>query len=570
VGRGLYQWQGLFGEAQDACDLYGLPNIQDFGKASGGFPPEGMLYGESMGWLFETFLELQTAGITDPAVWGAQIGLLCAPITDRHVLAYLCQPEAMWTIPFGTAHQYRYFGPGDILAGFVQQDECTYLNTLLMLREKQGRTQYSDVLRWSAVNMPVQGPNDFYPRLVKGTMGTGAGVSSFLTLAPETQEAAFNSAVDPRWTQFPKFFHDGKLGRLIARRAWAAESPTFIYGAAWNEIGHQHADGGLFVFNRFNPVTKVLEKLTGAITGYPQRADGCLSLCHNTLSIQNRREAGAPTKSSDPAFQMVLAYETGSQYWNGHSAGFPSSIVSQTDEYVYANSDLTNLYNWTFQANLGPDYVATKVGKVNRSILWLAARDLIVTYDRVHHLEPGLFRRWQCCTEQMPTISGSSAIALSKGGQILKVECLAPAGTLTAFDYTKQAASLGGGENMRCILQFTDSTAGLVSNFLTVIRGADPGATLPDAGYVKSSDGAIEGGVIGDTAILFGDTLHETFDFLPAAVKLVYFCDAVGVTKQDVTVVQIPNTALPALMTPNVPAEFQYDGKDYVATITEQ
>ena len=51
------------------AQAYGVPSNRPapgFGLASGGLPPEGMLYGESFGYMLGQLLALQTAGFNNP------------------------------------------------------------------------------------------------------------------------------------------------------------------------------------------------------------------------------------------------------------------------------------------------------------------------------------------------------------------------------------------------------------------------------------------------------------------------------------------------------------------------
>ena len=60
-----------------------------FGLASGGLPPEGMLYGHSFGFILAQLLSLQTAGFNNAALSGPQVQLIGAPMWDRYVTGYI-------------------------------------------------------------------------------------------------------------------------------------------------------------------------------------------------------------------------------------------------------------------------------------------------------------------------------------------------------------------------------------------------------------------------------------------------------------------------------------------------
>ncbi len=75
LGAWLYQQYAMYGDASAVSEAYGIPGGgTGLGLASGGLPPEGMLYGVSYGNLLSGLLALQTAGFNNP---------LYATIPDR-------------------------------------------------------------------------------------------------------------------------------------------------------------------------------------------------------------------------------------------------------------------------------------------------------------------------------------------------------------------------------------------------------------------------------------------------------------------------------------------------------
>jgi len=64
----------MFGEGAQVAQITVLPGYgTNFGQASGGMPPEGMLYGASLGAIMNQLLALQTAGFNDTNFSGPQI-----------------------------------------------------------------------------------------------------------------------------------------------------------------------------------------------------------------------------------------------------------------------------------------------------------------------------------------------------------------------------------------------------------------------------------------------------------------------------------------------------------------
>jgi hypothetical protein len=90
TGAWLYQEFAMMGDPSVVPTAYGLPaNTAGFGLASGGMPPEGMLYGHSYGFVLGQLLALETAGFNNPTYSGPQIGLIGAPVWDRFVTGML-------------------------------------------------------------------------------------------------------------------------------------------------------------------------------------------------------------------------------------------------------------------------------------------------------------------------------------------------------------------------------------------------------------------------------------------------------------------------------------------------
>ena len=89
-GAWLYQEFAMMGDPAAVAGAYGVPGTgAGFGLASGGLPPEGMLYGHSFGFILGQLLALQTAGFNNPAYSGPQTQLIGAPVWDRYVTGYL-------------------------------------------------------------------------------------------------------------------------------------------------------------------------------------------------------------------------------------------------------------------------------------------------------------------------------------------------------------------------------------------------------------------------------------------------------------------------------------------------
>src|SRR5208283_2557488 len=141
---------------------YGLPGGgAGFGLASGGLPPERMLYGQFFGFMLGQLLALQTAGFNNPAYTGQQAQLIGAPIWERYVVGILSllTPTAQtfsaqpWLGPV-----FQYGSYGDLLRLWVTPDFMRSFALLAMLDEQTAKTAPISAAHWFDVNATRGGP----------------------------------------------------------------------------------------------------------------------------------------------------------------------------------------------------------------------------------------------------------------------------------------------------------------------------------------------------------------------------------------------------------------------------
>src|SRR5208337_4904035 len=92
----------------------------------------------------------------------------------------------------------------------------------------------------------------------------------------------------------------------------------------------------------------------------------------------------------------------------GEGEGDPATVRSSGPGYVYAASDLKNLYNrpdiWTAADSI------VDVTQAKRDIVWLHnASDFIVVYDRATTSQAGLFKKFNLSLVTEPVIAGDVA-----------------------------------------------------------------------------------------------------------------------------------------------------------------
>ncbi len=378
TGAWLYQQYAMMGDPAAAANAYGIAGDgAGFGLASGGLPPEGMLYGESFGFLLGELLALQTAGFNNVSYAGPQIGLIGAPVWDRYVTGMLSSltptpfvpPTEVWLGPV-----YQFGSYGDVLRLYVTPDYMRAFALLTLLEAQNGVTAHAETARWFVVNVPEGGASGLDTRLTQPWSFTET-ILYYMLMDPSAAPGT-----DPRPT-YPTLFYDPGAGRILAHSDWSSTNTMFDYRASWESINHQDGDGGQFEFYRKG------EWLTKEMSNYDNNAQGMTTVYHNTLALQNSCPNGTPTGLQ---WFETGEWANGSQFILGQNAGDPTTVMSSGPGYVYAASNLTNLFN-------RPDYwsaadSAVSVTQATRSILWYS-NDYIVIYDRGTS-NPGLFKQF--------------------------------------------------------------------------------------------------------------------------------------------------------------------------------
>jgi hypothetical protein len=536
TGAWLFQEYAMFGEGAQVAADYGLPGYgANFGLANGGMPPEGMLYGHSLGFMLSQLLALQTAGFNNPDFSGPQCKLIGAPLWERFCDAWLSAlMPAPAMIEDYLPPAYQMMGYGDILRLYMTPDFSEIYSLLMSLDSQTGITNRLAKTRWLALEAPQGGYSDLLNRVSipwGNAEGNQSGVLYFLTLDPAT----LAPPADPR-PALPTLFYDRSQSMLVGQSDWTTNRSMLHWRCSWISINHQNGDGGMFQFFRKG------EFLTKEYSGYDATGYGQASWLHNTLALQNHCPAGTPANLQ--WFETGL-WATGSQWQLGEDAGDPLTSASGGPDYVFTGGDLTPLYNrpspWT------PENAALDILHASRSLLWLKP-DHLVIYDRATSQTAGLFKRFNLCLPAAPAVTalpggGSFLTETMAGGQQLFIHSLLPSnGTVSINSLSGVISSVAEGEpcNYRLAIQDTNNPADL--RFLHVLQGADAGTTADPATYVQSSGGnAFEGAVVRGLEVLFPvNVLSNNFTSVsysaPAGVTSHYIAGLAPNAKYAVTV----------------------------------
>lgn len=491
TGAWLYQEFAMFGDASEVARGYGLPRNGDgFGLASGGLPPEGMLYGESFGFLLGQLLALRTSGFDNLAYSGPQIRLIGAPVWDRYVVGYL----SSLTPTAKTSSAEPWLGPvfqpssyGDLLRLWITPDAMQSFALLALLEQQTGQASHVNAARWFAVNATQGGPSALMSRITSPWSYTES-ILYYLLLDPAAPPTS-----DPR-ANFSTAFYDPPAGRIVAHSDWSSSNTMFDYRASWISINHQLGDGGQFELYRKG------EWLTKEMSNYDNNGLGMTTVYHNTLALQNHCacSGGAP---SDLQWFEHGEWNNGSQWMEGTNAGDPLTVSSVGPGYVYATSALTNLYN---RPDANANDSAVDITQATRSIVWLM-NDTIVVYDRATSRDKGLFKRFNLSLITNPDIRGKVATETLASGQRLFIQTLQPSNpSLTAIYAAGNLKPIAELEPSQYILTVEDPTRPTDVRFLHVLQAADRATPMVPSVHVQSLGGtAFEGAAFGSAAVYF-------------------------------------------------------------------
>jgi hypothetical protein len=474
--------------------LYLLDNML-YTDARGGLSPEGFQYApQALGYAAEFLLALYTAGEDDPAKWGNQVTSLAAnPFWDDTIPAFLhsISPTAT-TLPgdlsyLGEVYQPAWMGAAE---NYWAPDMIQIYGPLGIYDQLTGNPQQLESLRWVETHTPPGGKERLISQRIGGSDSFGTAIEYFLLFDPSAAEPA-----DPRPSLPLDYFAEG-TGRLLVRTSWEPDATWFDYGLGWNTISHQLMDGNTFEFQRKG------EWLTKRRVGYD--FDYAASDNQNTLAIQNDK----PERAQDD--YRTSLWERGSQWpYNDKEPKILNKIV--TERYVYVTGDATCLYNWD-------DEQLSSVLQAVRSILWIkgsgAANDVIVVYDRAATARPEQFKRFWLNLPAELKLQGQGGVMVTDSGQQLFVNSLLPLnGHLSTNPAANEASDEPAkGEPMRYKLMIETGSPSQEVQFLTVLQGADSGASAYPVALVESKSGdAYQGAVVGKTAILFPLQVNETF-----------------------------------------------------------
>ncbi len=459
--------------------------------ARGGLSPEGFEYSpQALGYVVEFLLALNTAGQADPAKWGSQVSsLVDNSFWNDSIPAFLNSlSPAKFAFTgdlsyLGEVFQPAWYGSG---SNYWAPDMIELYGPLGIYDQLTGNLQQLEKLRWVETYTPLGGKEKLLPKRIGNPDNFGTAIEYYLLYDPAAAEPA-----DPRLSLPLDYFAEG-TGRLLARTSWKPDATWFDYALGWNMIDHQTMDGNTFELYRKG------EWLTMRRVGYDY--DYALSDNQNTMAIQN-------DKPGREDYRLFI-WERGSQWpYNDAQPKILSRIV--TEKYVYVTGDATSLYNSAYEQ-------LNSVSQAVRSIVWLkgdgASNDVIVVYDRTATARPDQFKRFWLNLPAELKVQGQSGVMATASGQQLFLNSLLPAGAQLSVNpaVNEPSDEPAVGDNTKYKLKVEPSSPAQEVKFLTVLQGADKGASAYPVALVESQAGtAYQGAVVGKTAVLFPVQVSE-------------------------------------------------------------
>lgn len=473
----------------------------------GGLPSEGLQYGpQTLSYIAQFLLALQTAGHNDPDLWGQQVVLNNNPFWSNVVPGYLhslsprskeLPREVFWR---GSVYQPAWYGSAK---DYWMPDMINLLAPLALYAQQPGNPSVADPIRWIQTHAAPGGASELVGRVAK-PLGESALESILYFLLFDPTEPA---AADPR-LDLPLAFTAPGLGRILARTGWDEDATLFGYMLGWSSTDHQSANGNHIELYRKG------EWLLKQRTGYTDFAY-LLSDNHNTLALENDLPS-----HNEPTDWRYKLWERGSQWQQG--LGGDGQILAQSiqPDYVYALGDATELYN-------AQDEKSTDVQHASRSVVWLKP-DCIVIYDRATTKTPNRFKRFWLNLPALPTINGQLA-TMQNGDQKLVVSTLLPlnaepvaslaANEPVPGDPRGEGERPANGEPMKAKLMVQMPGNAADTRFLHVLQATDAATTADATQLIQTSAGTpFAGALVGTQVVLFPVSLNTPLTTLTYAV----------------------------------------------------
>jgi len=475
---------------------YVLDNLMS-NDCKGGLFAEGFEYSpQTTAYLAQYFLALHTAGVDDPGKYGPQVVLnnnpfwsdLLADVFHTLSPAPLNDPSTYNPMGFDSP-VYLPSNYGD-MQRYLFRAEAALLGPLALYAQSRGDNSTLNLIRWAVAYLPPGGIDGLVRRGGDSSDFPGKLQSIFYFLL-------FDPSVDPKGLADPRLSmavnqYIPGIGNLYSRTGWDTGATWFHFRSGWNAVDHQHRDALSFNFYRKG------EWLTKGLASYSLG----LTNTYNSMTIQN-----APVSRTDYRLQIS---NTGSQ-WSMVEDTAAARAAAQNfikayafaNGYTYALGDVTYLYNSEHES-------LSDVSHASRSIVWIKP-DFVITYDRAEtaNTTQNRFKQTWVQTINQATIAGNRAIAVNNSGQQLVITSLLPANAAMTTEQT-DTAEAAAAEPIKFRVKINAVGEPQNVRFLTILQGADSGASPENPTYIQNTGGtSFEGVAIHGIAVLFPHNMND-------------------------------------------------------------
>src|SRR5260370_18923243 len=210
--------------------------------------------------------------------------------------------------------------------------------------------------------------------------------------------------------------------------------------------------------------------------------------------------------------------------------------------YAFANGYSVGLGDAIYPYN--PEHESlSDVSHASRSIVWIKP-DFVITYDRAERANTNQhrFKQGWVQTVNQATVTGNRAIAINNSGQPLINTPLLPASFAVTAEQT-DTADAAQAEPIKFRVKLDAAGEPQTVRFLTLLQGADSGASPENPTYIQSTGGtAYEGVAIHGIAVLFPHNMNDGISMsslsysVPASVKILMITGLSANTSYSVSI----------------------------------
>jgi hypothetical protein len=432
---------------------------------AGGLGAEGLEYSpQTLGYLAQTLLALETAGVQSPSVtrWDASAfwkNLLPAVLHSSAPKSNLYEGESVY--------QAAWYGDGQ------QNFLPDMIESFGAMAARGADTNFENGLRWVLQNLAPGGASRLENRARGDDSRFHQAILYYLAFDPKSK------ITDPR-ANIPLEFAALGMGKVFSRSTWDTNSSWFNSQCSWSSIDHMGGDTGALEF--YKKGEWLLKRRVGYGFGW--------------VASDNQNTASYESTMPDRDDYRLLFAQRHSQ-WN-LSSGDPVHTYQLEKDFIYSNCDMAERYNSQRENVNGMKHAS-------RSVIYLEP-DVVFVFDRAR-TDSALGKR---ITYNLPassaSINGNTANISSSNKQNWKIQVLVgnnPSTNAAAnqdYDYPPDKTNAARGEGKYTQIVINQGKVA-TSRILTVLN-----TSQTEAKRIPSSDPNWIAALSGNTLVIFNNS----------------------------------------------------------------